>query len=62
MVNDDKLIISLSLSIYTYIYIYIYIYIENMLYKLTIDDSHILKKEPKIGDIAKCTLIFRRQV
>ena len=35
---------------------------KTMLYKLTIDDSHVLKKEPKIGNIAKCTLMFRRQV
>ena len=31
-----------------------------MLYKLTIDDSHMLKKEPKIENIAKYTLMFRR--
>ena len=31
-----------------------------MLYKLTIDDSHVPKKEPKIGNIAKCTLLCRR--
>jgi len=26
-----------------------------MLYKLTIAYSHVLKKEPKIGNIGKCT-------